>query len=54
MSGSIGVGVASVDPVVVVAVVVADTTVVEEEMLVAVVIGFTELTEMLVKLTCTQ
>jgi hypothetical protein len=47
MPGSIGVGVAIDGPVVVV-----DASV--EEEVVVVVIGFTELTEMVVKLTCTQ
>lgn len=54
MPGSIGVGVAINDPVVVVVVVAADTTVVEEVVLVVMVIGFTEPTDMVVKLTCTQ
>jgi hypothetical protein len=54
MPGSIGIGVAIDDPLVVVVVVVADTTVVEEVVLVVVLTGFTELTDMVVKLTCTQ
>jgi hypothetical protein len=54
MPGSIGVRVAIDDPVVVVVVVVADAPVEEEVVLVVMVIGFTGLTDMVVKLTCTQ